>query len=65
MVTAGLGTTTAPQRLAPGEAILKASPAGASGSEFWKCYSCHSATTQLGPTDSVLISAKALFQTGC
>lgn len=30
-----------------------------------KCCSCHSATTQLGPTDSILISAQALFQTGC
>lgn len=32
---------------------------------LWKCCSCHSATTQLGPTDSILISAQALFQTGC
>lgn len=32
---------------------------------LWKCCSCRSAMTQLGPTDSILISAQALFQTGC
>lgn len=40
-------------------------PDGCFKLRLWKCCSCHSATAQLGPTGSILISAQALFQTGC
>ena len=47
------------------ESGREAFPAECFKLRLWKCCSCHSATTQLGPTDSILISVQALFQTGC